>query len=661
MAKLGINTGSVPNDGTGDSLIDGAIKINSNFDEIYSTIGDGSTLAVPVTSIAAGSNISVSGATGNVTITGLANTANVTTDSLVVAGISTLTGTLNANGGVVGNVTGSSSQVTVSDESSDTTCFPLFTNEATGNLEPKSGTNLTFNSSSGALTATSFSGSGTDITGIVTSITAGSNISVSGATGNVTITGLANTANVTTNSLVVSGISTFTGNIDANGSISLPDNSGGGGGGVGRLTFGDGQDFRLFHDGTDNHIEASGLLNLQSHGVSIFSFIDSEKLADFNLNDSVDLYYDGVKKFETTGTGVTVFGTTQTQQLNVSGIGTFSGQLRLPGGTGVTNRIELGNAQEFTLQYNTTSSRGLLTAPANNIEIQAKSIKLLPNLGENGVIVNQNGSVELYYDNAERFETTGTGVTVFGTTQTQQLNTQQLNASGVSTFSGTTNFNGFSEFNGDVQFDGNIDFYDSVEFKGTSGASSVHMYDENAIHFGDQNDGKIIYNNTGNIVKFERSGSAGEIEINATPITLKHTSNTKLQTTSTGVVITGVATATSFSGDGSNLVDGKWNLGADGSTNYTFDGPGFSGATNDPILYLARGQTYEFVNGMNAHPFQIRVSNGGAAYNTGVTNNGTQNGTVKFEIPMDAPNTLYYQCTSHAGMGNTISVYPNTI
>ena len=209
MAKLGISTGSVPNDGTGDNLIDGAIKINSNFGEIYSTIGDGSTLAVPVTSIVAGSNINVSGATGNVTITGLANTANVTTDSLIVAGISTLTGTLNANGGVVGNVTGSSSQVTVSDESSDTTCFPLFTTEATGNLEPKSGTNLTFNSSSGALTATSFSGSGTDITGIVTSIVAGSNISVSGATGNVTITGLANTANVTTDSLIVTGISTL--------------------------------------------------------------------------------------------------------------------------------------------------------------------------------------------------------------------------------------------------------------------------------------------------------------------------------------------------------------------------------------------------------------------------------------------------------------------
>ena len=48
--------------------------------------------------------------------------------------------------------------ITVADESSDTSCFPLFATAATGNLPPKSGSNLTFNSSSGDLAATSFSG-----------------------------------------------------------------------------------------------------------------------------------------------------------------------------------------------------------------------------------------------------------------------------------------------------------------------------------------------------------------------------------------------------------------------------------------------------------------------------------------------------------------------
>ena len=67
------------------------------------------------------------------------------------------TGTLVAN--LEGTVTGNASSatvataVTVTDESSDTTCYPLFADGATGNLSVRSGTNLTFNSSTGDLTA----------------------------------------------------------------------------------------------------------------------------------------------------------------------------------------------------------------------------------------------------------------------------------------------------------------------------------------------------------------------------------------------------------------------------------------------------------------------------------------------------------------------------
>jgi hypothetical protein len=57
---------------------------------------------------------------------------------------------------ITATIEGTSSLVNVADESSDTTCFPLFTTGASGNLAAKSGSNLSFNSSSGALTATSF-------------------------------------------------------------------------------------------------------------------------------------------------------------------------------------------------------------------------------------------------------------------------------------------------------------------------------------------------------------------------------------------------------------------------------------------------------------------------------------------------------------------------
>jgi len=66
---------------------------------------------------------------------------------------------------ITATITGTSSLVNVTDESTDTTCFPLFTTGPSGNLAAKSGTNLTFNSSTGLLTATSFAdGNGNALT-----------------------------------------------------------------------------------------------------------------------------------------------------------------------------------------------------------------------------------------------------------------------------------------------------------------------------------------------------------------------------------------------------------------------------------------------------------------------------------------------------------------
>ena len=40
-----------------------------------------------------------------------------------------------------------------------------------------------------------------------------------------------------------------------------------------------------------------------------------------------ELYYDNSKKFETTGSGTTTYGTALTQQLNVTGVSTFTGNV----------------------------------------------------------------------------------------------------------------------------------------------------------------------------------------------------------------------------------------------------------------------------------------------------------------------------------------------
>src|SRR6056300_800791 len=103
MAKLTINRGSLANDGTGDNLREGANKINLNFDEIYTAIGDGSTVdgtikiaddsSTVATISANGETLRVLGGTAiTSTLSGNTLTIAADTSSLITAsGTATLT------------------------------------------------------------------------------------------------------------------------------------------------------------------------------------------------------------------------------------------------------------------------------------------------------------------------------------------------------------------------------------------------------------------------------------------------------------------------------------------------------------------------------------------------------------------------------------------
>ena len=109
--------------------------------------------------------------------------------------------------------------ITVADESSDTTCFPLFVTAATGDLAPKSGSNLAFNSNTGILTATGFAG---DITGDVTGDTSGSSGTCSGLA--ATATALATGRTISTTGEVTMTTGSFTGAGNATGAATITDN-----------------------------------------------------------------------------------------------------------------------------------------------------------------------------------------------------------------------------------------------------------------------------------------------------------------------------------------------------------------------------------------------------------------------------------------------------
>jgi hypothetical protein len=95
-----------------------------------------------------------------------------------------------------------------------------------------------------------------------------------------------------------------------------------------------------------------------------------------------------------------------------------------------------------------------------------------------------------------------------------------------------------------------------------------------------------------------------------------------------------------------------------GASAYTIDG------SDNPALTLERGKTYDFDINASGHPFYIMTGSGAYSvdgqYNTGVTGQGTQTGTLRFVVPNDAPDTLAYVCQIHSSMGGTINVVENS-
>jgi len=96
---------------------------------------------------------------------------------------------------------------------------------------------------------------------------------------------------------------------------------------------------------------------------------------------------------------------------------------------------------------------------------------------------------------------------------------------------------------------------------------------------------------------------------------------------------------------------------ASGMSAYTVNGPGLATNVSNASLVFHRGFTYDLHNQAGgAHPLRIQSSSGtsGTEYTTGVS--GSNTGMQVITVPLDAPDTLYYQCTAHADMNGTITV-----
>jgi hypothetical protein len=97
----------------------------------------------------------------------------------------------------------------------------------------------------------------------------------------------------------------------------------------------------------------------------------------------------------------------------------------------------------------------------------------------------------------------------------------------------------------------------------------------------------------------------------------------------------------------------------------------FEGLGNNPTITLFRGETYKFnldaELGVPSEPFYIRTQPISGFdrddiynYNEGVINNGDSVGVITFEVPYDAPNTLYYISQDNPSYTGEIKIVNNS-
>ena len=327
----------------------------------------------------------------------------------------------------------------------------------------------------------------------------------------------------------------------------------------------------------------------------------------------------------------------------------------------------------------------------NNLNLNAVNVAISTNVSIGGTLsVTGNVSVggTLTYEDVTNIDSVG-----IITARSDVIVGRGLTVTGISTFSGDVHFSLHGAGNPKIQFDESGDLlwfkkattggssskiglgggisYDHLQLQQTytgGGQSEITAYNSNILISAISAEKNITIQSTNDItlangtypfIKCEENSSSDQSvtlyygQTGSTPY-----ANPKLQTTSTGVNVTGALTvngsALSITPTDSDI-QVAYTVTANGSSAYRFAGNGVVSTADDPDLYLIRGQKYRFINNSGgSHPFQIREASGGTAYSTGVTNNGASSGNIDFAPTYDSPAQLVYQCTSHSGMVGNI-------
>ena len=293
MGKLTVDTGTLGNPATGDSLRTAFNKVNTNFDEIYEVVGDPDT-GLLTTAVTNGDIKVQPNGTGIVEIDSLQITDDDIT-SLLTNGTVAITG----NGTGTVDVEGLSFKGT-SISSGDSSTINLNENvNVDGNLT------VTGNFDLEGLAVGTLDVDNLNLNDNTISSDSNSDINISpGGTGNVVFPGIT----VADNTITTSGSNANleldaagTGTVKVIGNLTLDDSD--------EIKLGDAGDLRIFHNGSHSIIreDGTGSLYLQSdNNVILGKDTSTETMVKGIADGAVELYHNNVKKLETSSSGVTV-------------------------------------------------------------------------------------------------------------------------------------------------------------------------------------------------------------------------------------------------------------------------------------------------------------------------------------------------------------------
>jgi hypothetical protein len=168
------------------------------------------------------------------------------------------------------------------------------------------------------------------------------------------------------------------------------------------IGFGNSNDLKLYHDGSNSFIDDGGTGNLVVRSSTI-AFENApgggESLAKFIGNGAVELYFDNSKKFETLSTGAAVTG-----ELDVSGTIDMNTD---------TGRLKIGAGDDLQIYHDGTNS--YIQNLTGALRVYNHVLDVRNDAGNETILKGSaNGSVELYHNNSKKFETHSSGVTVTG-------------------------------------------------------------------------------------------------------------------------------------------------------------------------------------------------------------------------------------------------------